>query len=388
MSLPARPNLEYLRKLAKDRLEDLQRADASAQLADAQLAVAREHGFSSWRKLRAHLDSLRPPAVGAGRTDWPPELIQEFFGAIHERDEAAVRRMLANAPELVNARHPGGSTPLSDAAEIDHPGLVELLLEHGADPGLAYAHSAHTPLSWALTVNSFDAARALVRGGVEPDLFCAAGLGDVDAVRSFFEPDGRLEPDASRTGSSRYSPDGTRLPCPPQSPREVVADALYMACRNGQDAVVEVLLEHQPDLSFRAFMGGTALHWAYFGGSQAAVAMLLRAGADPTARDDILRCTPRAFALCAPANWGWTTRVRRRLAEDPSLVNVMDGRGAPLHEAAREGHLEIVKLLVDAGADLGLRTTEGKTALDLARARPDHAGCASVAAWLEERSRL
>src|SRR5215813_9296291 len=62
MPLPDRPNLEYLKKLAKDRLPDLQSTYPSARLADAQLTVAREHGFASWRKLRAHLDSLAAPA--------------------------------------------------------------------------------------------------------------------------------------------------------------------------------------------------------------------------------------------------------------------------------------------------------------------------------------
>ena len=49
MSLPERPSLEDLKKLAKDRLPALRRADPTARLADAQLAVAREHGFPSRR---------------------------------------------------------------------------------------------------------------------------------------------------------------------------------------------------------------------------------------------------------------------------------------------------------------------------------------------------
>jgi hypothetical protein len=53
-----------------------------------------------------------------------------------------------------------------------------------------------------------------------------------------------------------------------------------------------------------------------------------------------------------------------------------------LHEAARPGALEVVKLLLDAGADPGRRNAEGKTALDLARERPDHAGCGAVTEWL------
>src|SRR5499427_3738856 len=216
MPLPDRPNLEYLKKLAKDRLHNLQRANPSAQLADAQLAVAREHGFASWRKLRAHLDSLAAPRLAP--TDAAPALVEEFFGAVNRGDEAALGRMLATEPSLVNARHPDGTTPLLAAADHNKPGVIALLLDRGGDPGSIYEHSAHTPLSWALTVGSFDAAHALVGGGVEPDLFCAAGLGDVPTVESFFDADGRLEDGASATGSSRYAPDGSRLPARPRHP--------------------------------------------------------------------------------------------------------------------------------------------------------------------------
>jgi len=43
-NLPARPNLDYLKKEAKDRLDDLRRTDPSAQLADAQLVLDGEFG--------------------------------------------------------------------------------------------------------------------------------------------------------------------------------------------------------------------------------------------------------------------------------------------------------------------------------------------------------
>src|SRR5215468_1656069 len=216
MPLPDRPNLEYLKKLAKDRLHDLQRANPSARLADAQLAVAREHGFASWRKLRAHLDALAAPRPAPA--DAAPELVEEFFGAINQGDEAALGRMLVTQPGLVNARHPDGTTPLLAAADHNKPRVITLLLDRGGDPRSIYAHSAHTPLSWAVTAGSFEAAHALVEGGVEPDLYCAAGLGDVPAIESFFDADGRLEDGASNTGSSRYAPDGSRLPCPPRHP--------------------------------------------------------------------------------------------------------------------------------------------------------------------------
>lgn len=56
-TLPARPNLEYLRKEAKDLLVDLRRSHPAAQLADAHFALSREYGFDSWPQLKAHVES-------------------------------------------------------------------------------------------------------------------------------------------------------------------------------------------------------------------------------------------------------------------------------------------------------------------------------------------
>ena len=54
--LPERASLEYLKKLAKDRLHELRQTDPHAKLAAALLAVARDHGFSSWRALKAEIE--------------------------------------------------------------------------------------------------------------------------------------------------------------------------------------------------------------------------------------------------------------------------------------------------------------------------------------------
>lgn len=53
--LPARPDLEHLRNQAKELLQELQRRDPGAQLADAQHTLAREYGFPSWPKLKVHV---------------------------------------------------------------------------------------------------------------------------------------------------------------------------------------------------------------------------------------------------------------------------------------------------------------------------------------------
>src|SRR5262245_11202776 len=56
--LPDRPNLEHLKKQAKALLRELQERQPEAQLADAQHAIAREYGFSSWPALYAHVERI------------------------------------------------------------------------------------------------------------------------------------------------------------------------------------------------------------------------------------------------------------------------------------------------------------------------------------------
>src|ERR1700730_12529421 len=56
---PERVSLEYLKKLSKDRLRELRLTDQEATLAEAQLSVARDYGFSSWRALKAEVERRR-----------------------------------------------------------------------------------------------------------------------------------------------------------------------------------------------------------------------------------------------------------------------------------------------------------------------------------------
>jgi ankyrin repeat protein len=375
--LPSRPHLEWLKKACKERLVAMRAENPEAKLSDAQLAVAREYGFASWRKLKAYVENAREklaelapsapgqPATAAEIAPDDPELTQ-LVAAVRAGDMALAAQLLTQRPALATAHGPSGQTALHVAGQHNDPRLGLLLLAAGADPNAKFGSSSHTALSWALTCNSQSFAKVMVQLGHQPDLFCAAGMGSVEHVRSYFHESGHLIPGASRTGSSRFGRDGSRLPCPPETAVEQISDALCFACRNGHAPVVEFLLTCEPDLAFRAYAGGTALHWAYFGGNRRVIQVLEAAGADRSARDDELRCTPRAFGICVPANWGFPDMVRRRLAEDPTLLNFMDGQTSPLHEAARGGHADIVSLLLNAGADPMLRDGDAKNPLEVA----------------------
>lgn len=84
--LPARPNLEQLRKRAKDLLRAARSDDSAAvrrfrappsgqrirlQLADALAVIAQEQGFPSWAKLKAHVEGIAvaEPAPASVRAD-------------------------------------------------------------------------------------------------------------------------------------------------------------------------------------------------------------------------------------------------------------------------------------------------------------------------------
>ena len=66
--LPTRPSLEHLKKQARERLRELQVRVPDAQLADAQHEIAREYGFASWPKLKAHIQAL----TSTGDAPQPP----------------------------------------------------------------------------------------------------------------------------------------------------------------------------------------------------------------------------------------------------------------------------------------------------------------------------
>ena len=52
--LPDRPNLRRLKDEAKSRVK----SGEFTKLSDAQLAIAREHGFASWPKICDHVESI------------------------------------------------------------------------------------------------------------------------------------------------------------------------------------------------------------------------------------------------------------------------------------------------------------------------------------------
>ena len=126
------------------------------------------------------------------------------------------------------------------------------------------------PLWTAITFGYSRAAEALGRSGARVDnIVFAAALGDLEAVRSYFDSSGNLKP--RRPGSAeRIGVSGPAL-----QPDRMLDYALIWAAAHDRREVVEFLLGKGPDLTFtEPCFGSTAVGAARYHGHRAMVARL------------------------------------------------------------------------------------------------------------------
>ena len=251
--LPARPSLEFLRKLAKDRLADMRRTDPDAQLATALLAVAHDHGFSSWRALKAEIDSRHATQDEA------------WFAAVKKSDVDAVRAFVRKDPGSIDRRDaPHDATALHFAATCGATEIVRLLLDAGADPqardesGLGVLHwmTFHRPPGDVPA----DTLSLLLERGARHDIFSAIALGDPGVVRAVGEQD----PEALDCRLSR---------------RHHGQTPLHFAIARARLDLLPLLIDLGADVAATDHNGQTPLEFAMLRNDGAAIAALRAAGA-------------------------------------------------------------------------------------------------------------
>jgi len=121
--LPDNPNLEHLKKQAKDLLRTMRQG----KLADAQHALANEYGFPTWAKLKSHVETQ-------GLS--PAEALKV---AVCDSDAARVQSLIDRYPELrasPDAPMPGdgfGLHPMFAAVQRGDRATVDVLLRAGAN---------------------------------------------------------------------------------------------------------------------------------------------------------------------------------------------------------------------------------------------------------------
>ena len=174
--LPPRPDLDQLRRLAKDRLRVARRADPAATLHVAQLELAREHGFTSWAAMQLEVSrrrvlDLRNPA--------------ELAAFVERHPEAAVT-------DLTNwGDHPLGASPLAYVAMARYDtatgtwrdvegtaAMAHVLIAAGA-PVDGVPGDRETPLMTAASYGDAAVASVLIAAGADIDAVAADDAGGV-----------------------------------------------------------------------------------------------------------------------------------------------------------------------------------------------------------------
>ena len=139
--------------------------------------------------------------------------------------------------------------------------------------------------------------------------------------------------------------------------------ALMVASQLGHTEVVRTLLEAGAPTQSQDIYGLTALHKAANRGRLEVVKVLLAASADPNLQSELgntplnnrLHNLPEALEL---------TKTLLGAGADPNLPDY--SQRTALHNAATVGRLEVVKVLVEAGAEVEARDRHGDTARGLA----------------------
>jgi len=343
-ALPPNPNLDHLKYQAKDllrahasrdpqiaqrirefhprfhRAADTSIFDTQLHLIDAQLTIAREHGFASWMRLKRRIEK---PALADNLNLPQHERIEDpiFRRAVHLLDGgdiATLRAHLKQHPNLVHQhltleggnyfRNPTllefvaenpirrGTLPANivqvakvilDAGAKEEPSalnetlglvcsgsvprechvqlpLIDLLCEYGADPNSA--------MSAALPHGEFEAVDALIRNGARVDLVIAAGLGRIEDSRHLLTP-------ASEENRHR---------------------AFALASQFGHTEIVQLLLDAGEDPNRYNPVGfhshSTPLHQAALAGHEKVVRLLVERGARLDAKDTLWQGTPAGWA--------------------------------------------------------------------------------------------
>ena len=222
------------------------------------------------------------------------------------------------------------------------------------------------PLVEAVKAADVDAVRALV-GDPAVDVDAAAADGATALHWAVHRDDVRLvevllEAGADVAAANRYG-----------------VQPISLAAENGNAAVVEALLDAGADPNATLRGGETALMTAARTGDAATIRALLVRGADPNVRDDFRGQTAlmwaaarnNAAAVHALAELGADIHAQTVTAERAPGGNRLFYAPPPtgfsaLTFAARGGHLDALRVLLEAGADVNATLSDGQSALVVA----------------------
>lgn len=309
------------------------------------------------KKLLAALAALvcvLVPLAGFGGSD--------VADAVANRDFAKMKTLVAQKADI-NAAQPDGSTALHWAVYWDNAEAVDLLLKSGADTKAVTRLNA-TPLYVAAETGSAAMIQKLLAAGADPNqrvlsqeetpLMFAARSGNVDAVRALLDKGAQIEAVEKFRGST----------------------ALLWAAEQNQSSVLKLLIERGAKVDAKTTVAAA-------GGGRGAAGAAKGKGKGGDKGGD--KGGP-ASAAAAPAPLAAAAAKGKAAVEDDEEAFARPPAGGnggltALILAAREGHMEALKVLLDGGAPINQQSANGNTALIVAAMN----GNAQVINYLLER---
>jgi ankyrin repeat protein len=424
-ALPDRPDLSFEKKQAKALLKAFKASDAAAMarmrlqldrlknpdsppatLADAQFVLARERGFESWAKLKAHIESLRPldelitpfvrAATGGQLTvakrilSQHPELpAHRLQVACAAADVTAVEAWLARDATLASKQGAGKELPLivACASHMHRVGprvaaaslkCARLLLDHGADPNTQSVGTGHDHLPalfFACMANNLGLVKMLLERGAQPNdgesVYHAAEMNHTECLEllvahgadiSFAHPVYKntalyflADIDARPDGVQWLLEHGADPNVPSG---ELGATPLHRVASNGNAEQARLLIKHGADVNAIRTDGRTPFALAVRSGSTEVLESLRAANA----RSDAITPVDELLGACMT---GDESSARAILGKTPELIGSLtpDDHRMLLHAAGR-GRAAAVRLMVSLGFDIAITEPEdGWTAL-------------------------
>jgi len=254
--------------------------------------------------------------------------------------------------------------------------LAEWVLAHGANPNSAPARDKrfpkHSLYELAVMEDLPEMAELLVQYGA------SRSTPALDEKERFIDACYRLDRDEARR-LLRANPDYLQSPA-----------AMFEVARRDRPDVLALLLDLGFSLEIQDQTGKRALHEAAYRNALRAARFLVEHGTEIDPRETIHNGTPIGWAAHGDKTemvkflsqysrdiWtlcfnGYVDRVRQILAEDPSRARLVDKDGmTPLWWLPDDDAkaMQIVELLLAAGADPSAKSKHGRTAADWARRR-------------------
>ena len=262
-----------------------------------------------------------------------------------------------------------GETALMTASRTGVSDAVNALLAHSADPNAKESLRGQTALMWAAGEGHSEAIMALLERGADLRVRSKAGWtaflfavreGHIDAVQTLLHAGADVN-DAlpANTGGTRRRPEGA--PGGADDPRGMSALHLAVASRHYQLAAILLDKGADPNASGPGWMALHHLTWVRKPG---------QGSNSPPPRGSGNMDSAELIRRLAKAGANLNARVTRKPSAGTTAVNFIGG--TPFFLAARTADVEMMRLLVDLGADATIPNEDGTTPLMAAAGAGTH----------------